>query len=315
MKYSAEWDPFGMEYDVAVFGGGFSGVAAALTVAEEGHRVLLVERRSALGWETTCAFQCELPEGESPTARRLRDRLKHLDAVAGDRIDSARTEYLLDLMVEEGEVDLLLYSQPVEARVDSHGVRGVVIGNKSGEQLARAKVIIDATEEALLFKQVGGVFKEVGQHSWREVFFFNNVENPDEIPAEVADGVGVEDIALRPSPWEGEVCVEFTVPDFTCLEGRARIRDVVAYLKEILPSLSQASVSHAAFEAFPLEPGAILTESAEERAKYENLLACGTWSIADSSKRKLANNNYGRIVLGEKVGKEGGELSHPAANQ
>ena len=66
MKYSTEWDPFGMEYDVAVFGGGLSGVAAALTAAEKGHRVLLVERRSALGWETTCAFQCDLPEGDSP---------------------------------------------------------------------------------------------------------------------------------------------------------------------------------------------------------------------------------------------------------
>lgn len=48
-----------------------------------------------------------LPEGDSPTVRRLRDRLKKLDAEVGDRIDSARTEYLLDLMVEEEEVDLL----------------------------------------------------------------------------------------------------------------------------------------------------------------------------------------------------------------
>ncbi|MBC9867726.1 MAG: FAD-dependent oxidoreductase [Opitutae bacterium] len=309
MKYSTEWDPFGMEYDVAVFGGGLSGVAAALTAAEKGQRVLLVERRSALGWETTCAFQCDLPEGDSPTVRRLRDRLKKLDAVAGDRIDSARTEYLLDLLVEEDDVDLLLYSQPVEVRVDHRGVCGVVIGNKSGEQLVRAKVIIDATEEALLFKQVGGVFHEVSQQSWREVFFFNNVENPDELPADVADGVGVEDIVLRPSPWEGEVCVEFTVPDYTCLEGRVRIRDVVAYLKEVLPSLSLASVSHAAFEAFPLECRAVLTGSNGEITKYENLLACGTWSIADSSRRKLANNNSGRIVLGEKVGEEAANLA------
>lgn len=309
MKYSTEWNPFGMEYDVAVFGGGLSGSAAALTAAEKGQRVLLVERRSALGWETTRAFQCDLPESDSSTVRRLRDRLKKIDAIADDRIDSARTEYLLDLIVEENDVDLLLYSQAVEVCVGEDGIYGVVIGNKSGEQLVRAKVFVDATEEALLFKQLGAEFHNVSQRSWRQAFFFNNVENPSDLLGYVANGVGMEDIVLRSSPWEGEVCVEFTIPYYTSLDGRVKIRDVVAYLREALPSLGKASVSHAAFEAFPLDSGAVLAENGAEDVKHENLLACGTWSVSDVSERQNFNNNTSRIDLGEKAGEEAAKIA------
>ena len=37
------------KYDVAVIGGGFSGVAAAIAAAREGSKVLLIEKGNALG--------------------------------------------------------------------------------------------------------------------------------------------------------------------------------------------------------------------------------------------------------------------------
>ena len=78
----------------------------------------------------------------------------------------------------------------------------------------------------------------------------------------------------------GEVCVEFTVPDYTYLEGRLRIRDVVAYLKEVLPPLAQASVSHAAFEAFPLESGAVLNR--KQCGEYQVWESAGMRNMVDS---------------------------------
>jgi phytoene dehydrogenase-like protein len=38
-------------YDVIVSGGGLTGLAAAVCLAEQGQRVALVERRGTLGWK------------------------------------------------------------------------------------------------------------------------------------------------------------------------------------------------------------------------------------------------------------------------
>ncbi len=43
-------------YDIVVIGGGFPGLACAVKASESGKKVLLVEKRPALGWETTWAF-------------------------------------------------------------------------------------------------------------------------------------------------------------------------------------------------------------------------------------------------------------------
>ncbi len=309
MKFSTQWNPFEMEYDVAIFGGGFCGVGAALSAAAEGRRVLLIERRSTLGWETTWAFQCSLPESESSTGERLRSGLAQLDAVAGDRIDLAKTEYLLDLFTEEDGVDLLYYSQPVEVEIAGDRFSGVKIGNKSGEQWVRARVYVDATEEAALFRQVGGVFQDLDHRPGRIVFFLNNVEGRLKLPLQLSDNEVAKDIVLYPTPWDGEVCVEFTVSEYSVSQGRIQIRNIVAYLRESQAELEMASVSHASFEAFPLDSRATLSEAKPENSKYLNLLSCATWNIADDSARKKANNNVGRILLGEKVGKDAAKIA------
>ena len=309
MKFSTQWNPFEMEYDVAIFGGGYCGVAAALTAAAEGRKVLLIERRSTLGWETTWAFQCSLPESESSTGERLRSRLAECDALEGDRIDLAKTEYLLDLFTEEDDVDLLFYSQPIEVEIAGDRASGVKIGNKNGEQWVRSRVFVDATEEAFLFRQVGGVFQDVDERPGRIVFFFNNVQDSLSLPMQVSNTAEERDIVLCPTPWEGEVCVEFTVPEYSVSHGRVSIRHIVAYLRESRPELRQASVSHASFEAFPLDSRATLTEGKPENSRLTNLLSCGTWRIADASDRQDANDNIGRILLGEKVGKDAAKIA------
>ena len=69
------------QYDVLIVGGGLAGVSCALRVAETGKSVLLVERRPALGWESTWAGQLDY-DGHA-LAHRAADRGRARPACAG----------------------------------------------------------------------------------------------------------------------------------------------------------------------------------------------------------------------------------------
>jgi succinate dehydrogenase/fumarate reductase flavoprotein subunit len=145
--------PFDTYYDVAVLGGGLCGISAALALTQAGKKVLLIERRPLLGWEITSAFKTNLERKESPAVRHLHRAISAVRGLLLDRVDPPVMEVLLDQLVEQHDIDLLLYSQPTELLTGGDRVTGVVIGNKQGEQTIRADAFVDATEEALLWKE------------------------------------------------------------------------------------------------------------------------------------------------------------------
>ena len=313
LKYSTEWNPFEMEYDAIAFGGGLCGLSAALALKRVGKTVLVVERRSALGREIGCSFQTQLPEGDAELTVELRRRLEHYHAVQGEEIDLARAELVLDLICEDEGIDVLLYSLPVDVKIDEGRVAGIIIGNKSGEQTLRAKAYIDATENALLWKLAGASFRPVDSRPCRQVFFFNNVPEGFVLPDEVGDAAGeARDIILRKGIWKGEVSVSFTMPSYSIGEARLAQRDVLVHLKKTIPELEEAGISHAAFEPYPLEAESVLEKDPWEGSPCCNLFACGIWGEIDDGQRADLIEIGGRIQCGQRVGEKIAGLELPS---
>ncbi len=299
-------DPFRTDYDVCVIGGGFSGVAAALAAAEAGRRTLLVEWRPQLGWEATSAYHLDIGRADSAVMNRIFVRTLNMDGVRGGRTDGPITELVLDQMLAEAGVDVLLYCRATRLLADGGAATGLVIGHKSGEQLIRARVFVDASEDGLLWRQNGAPFSPSTTPKGRQTVFFNGKIGWHSLLAGCAMLLGeagdAANITLRPMPWPTEACVEFDVSETTVAAGRCPMADVVRHVRERVPALRDALVSHSGYEPYPLDV-AHLAVSTNEHPAVRNLFGAGVWTVADQGQRLALNSLSGRAALGEAAGK------------
>ena len=180
--------PITFETDVCVVGGGPTGIAAALSAARNGARVLLIERMGFLGGSAT-AMQVPAfaPFSDRTKAivrgigwevmtehqRRLGHPLPDPDSYHKPQ-DSGRMDWvpidvellkrLYDELCEAADVTVLFHSFLAatlrrEGRIDS-----LVLTNKTGLSLAKASVFIDATGDGDLAARAGCAF-ELGDES------------------------------------------------------------------------------------------------------------------------------------------------------
>lgn len=170
------------EVDVLVAGGGPAGVAAAISAARSGARTLLIEQRGFLGGMGTVALVpafCPYSDGEKAVVRgiglELLERMKaecepefrerfgaELDWVP---IDPEVLKRVYDEAVAESGAEVLLHTIASQTVMDGDGGRidGVVIVNKSGRSLIRAKTVIDTTGDADLAALAGAPFHKGGE--------------------------------------------------------------------------------------------------------------------------------------------------------
>lgn len=142
--------------DLLVVGGSFAGIAAALAVAEAGQQVVLAEPRTYLGREATA---CLRPFAAVPGEEGMPGLLRSCIDAAGVefpeagvitfRVGDLKT-HLEDRLLAAG-VKIIYASQPVGVIIEAARIHGVIFGNKSGRQVVRAKVVLDATETNRLF--------------------------------------------------------------------------------------------------------------------------------------------------------------------
>lgn len=299
--------PWERHYDVAVIGGGLGGVAAALRAAQEGKQVLLVERRTALAWEVTWALEgLGEPSGqpEGALARGLMERMEAMGGYRRGRLDAVILELLLDRLLEEASVDLLLYSTPVRLLHDGERALGVVVGNKSGEQVLHAHVFVDATENAFLWRQAEGGLPWPSPTRGKQVIVFNGL--PKEVEEVEALGArpeaGVLSVVLRPSAWEGEAFLEFVFEPFSPLVARQRAVEVLRWAREQRPFLAEGVVSQTGHEPYPL--GVPRVEAEDFLHPHLcNLVGAGVWIRGEE-----ANTVAGRWSLGEEAGARAASL-------
>ncbi len=160
--------------DVAVIGGGPSGVAAAVAAAREGSRVALAERYGFLGGSLTAALVAPMMGFHSGShrvvagiAQEIVDEMVARGASPGhvpDPIDFCHTvtpfdhEGLKQVLMETAcaaGVRLLLHSQLLGARSERGTIRAATLAQKGGPVEIHARVFVDATGDGDLSAAAG----------------------------------------------------------------------------------------------------------------------------------------------------------------
>jgi flavin-dependent dehydrogenase len=245
--------------DVVVVGGSLAGVAAAVTMARAGRKVSLVEPRTYLGREITATLRpwIRIPTGTDLSV--LPDLIVACigasnSSVIGDEyplhLDEVKI-YLEDLLIDAG-VKLVYASLPVGLCAEDGELRGVIIGNKSGRQVLTCRLLIDATETALIARLTGAEFETEAQGlaHFSYTLEFDGVASVDDTIQSVPHALGMVGdrvIVHRGYRGQGHVLVELelalpnqvvTAVALTQREVAARQRavEVASYL------LSQVSV-------------------------------------------------------------------------
>ncbi|ULO05736.1 FAD-dependent oxidoreductase [Paenibacillus sp. 19GGS1-52] len=182
LRLPAEELVISKEVDVLVAGGGPAGVAAAISAARSGARTLLIEQRGFLGGMGTVALVpafCPYSDGEKAIIRgiglELLERMKlqcepdfqerfgaELDWVP---IDPEVLKRVYDEAVTESGAEVLLHTIASQTVMDEGGrrVEGIVVVNKSGRSVIKAKTVIDTTGDADLAALAGAPFHKGGE--------------------------------------------------------------------------------------------------------------------------------------------------------
>lgn len=157
------------KYDLAVVGGGFSGVAAAVSAAEEGLSVVLVEKSGALGGAmSNCLvypfmnFWTNNPETKEKEYlscgifEKMRERQRLLEPNAKDtKFNPEYYKMALDSMCEDAGVDILFHATLYDVVVDNKKIKSIKVIAGSEKIEIEADFFIDATGDGNLFYLAG----------------------------------------------------------------------------------------------------------------------------------------------------------------
>ncbi len=143
------------ETDVLVCGGGPAGIAAALTAARQGARVLLVERYGRLGGMAVNAMVSPIMGNvKSPVVDEI---IRYL---GGRRISYESADLSYADLVQKADVNLLLHAWAMDTLAKDHRVTGVRLLTKQGLIDVNAHVTIDATGDGDIAFAAGAVYEQ-----------------------------------------------------------------------------------------------------------------------------------------------------------
>jgi hypothetical protein len=164
--------PVAAHVDVLVVGGGMTGVAAALSAARMGAKVLIIEQFNCLGGVATAGWHNHLSQYNAwdsdervvgGIAYELGRRLIEggwgtTDGSCID-FDVEGLKLLLDRMMEEAGVEVLYHTFFCDTLMQGGRAIGGVIQNKSGRQAVLAHQVVDTTGDADVAALAGAPFK------------------------------------------------------------------------------------------------------------------------------------------------------------
>lgn len=156
------------KYDLIVVGGGFTGVAAAVSAAREGICVLLVEAGGSLGGALNNNLVYPFmrywtdPEGQARkflSAGIFTEMVDRTNAQwGGDSLTDFSPEdfkIILDDMVKQAGVDVLFHGQMFAVKTEGGKVRSVSVATKAGAMELEGDFFIDATGDGDLMAFAG----------------------------------------------------------------------------------------------------------------------------------------------------------------
>ena len=149
MKFCTEIENI-KEYDVIVAGSGPAGIAAAVMSGRNGARTLLVESCGRVGGVSTAGMMSHFTGTVGnrvyhETLERAAEKNPFDRGVKTRYIDPELLTITYIEMLEEANVDILLYTTFCDVIMEENTVKGVICHNKDGFCAFGSKVVIDAT--------------------------------------------------------------------------------------------------------------------------------------------------------------------------
>ena len=141
--------PVAYDVDVLVVGGSLGGVEAACAAASKGASVVLIEDRPYLGYDLCATQRLWLESDEKPLTPLTRTIFG-----SGSVATPMQVKNALDQALMKAGVQFLTGCYAVDVAPG-----GVVMVNRSGRQVIRAKVIVDATDRAAITRRAGAAFR------------------------------------------------------------------------------------------------------------------------------------------------------------
>lgn len=166
------------KFDLIVVGGGLTGVAAAVSAAREGLRVLLVEASGCLGGAMTVNMVYPFMRfwTKDPESGEVRDlsagiftemnkrQEKYIPPLGTTRFNPDSFMLVLDEMCEESGVQVLFHATLCGVEVEGRQIKSVLLATKAGLMEVSADSYVDATGDGDLMAFAGCDF-QLGRES------------------------------------------------------------------------------------------------------------------------------------------------------
>ena len=287
------------DYDVLVVGGGLSGFAAGLTCARAGLDTLVAGAHPVPGWEGVWTFQNELPPEPAGLAKEVSEAVAAKGGRGNGVLDNAVLELTLDAMATEAGLDLLYHVRPVALLTAGGAACGAVLAGKSGESEVGARVVVDATYGAALWRCAGSGVGEPGG-SWRYGFMMNHALGLTE-PVELSGPEGYARLRVVPSVWPGEARILFDAEVSRTVDAQEMVPDVLRAVRDEAPACAEGLVTQMAYEAVPLEAPTVEDMDGFAHAEMEGLFGAGPWA----GDVDLVGNAFADLLaIGEEAGRQ-----------
>lgn len=146
-------------YNLIVVGGGISAVAAAVSAARKGLKVLIIEKFGCLGGALTNSLVFPFMRhvtwsGKKVLSAGIFEEMKKRHAEYGDT--SWETfKFVFDDMVTEQGIDVLFHSSVFEAKTDGRNIKSVSVATRQGVLEFESDFFIDASGDGELIAMTG----------------------------------------------------------------------------------------------------------------------------------------------------------------
>ena len=161
-------------YDVVVSGGGPAGIAAAVSAARNGMKVILIEQTGCLGGMSTSGLVpcfCPFSQTDKPLIKGIAlevfERLLKKDGVGPERklqewtpLDAEKLKVVYDELIAETRVEVLFFSFVSDVIKKGKTITVIIIENKSGRQAIMGKLFIDCTGDADVAEKAGALYEK-----------------------------------------------------------------------------------------------------------------------------------------------------------
>ncbi len=244
--------PFDTVHDLIVFGAGYAGFGAAQQAQQSGKRVLLVDTRCDLLWESSRTFHAE----SGPWTGRFGGfgrAMSIITGIGGDRIDGGQSEWAANELLRDVGMPRLYYATPVTVECAGTCLASVTVACPEGLRRLAARQWIDATEEGRLTRLCGALPPPRPPARRLAYAMLQRLGWPAEETLPVALPAFPDVRATwQPSHWTAERALQIVAPGRGTPPLAELLTAGLQALRNLIgPACDEAFVSHASYAFYP----------------------------------------------------------------